>query len=113
MIEELKHNINRRGMDFDDYLKSIDKTIAQMKIDMASDAMLRVQIALVLSEVAKKEDIKVEDNDLDAELDRMAEQYSDNEDAKKQIYTPRYREYVQHQLTNQKVIDRLKSTMVK
>ena len=113
MIEELKQGIARRGMDFDEYLKSIDKTIAQMKIDLAADALMRVQIALILSDVAKQEDVRVEEKELDDELDRVAEQYGDNEDAKKQIYSPRYREYVHNSLTNRKVIDLLKEKMVK
>lgn len=112
MMEELKHHVTRRGMEFEEYLKSINKSIADMKIDLAADALMRVQIALVLSDVAKQEEVKVEEKELDEELDRMAEQYKDNEDAKKQIYSPRYREYVYNSLTNRKVIDLLKEKMV-
>ncbi|MBT4856615.1 trigger factor [Candidatus Uhrbacteria bacterium] len=113
MIEELKQNISNRGLQFEEYLKSINKTVADLKLDLTPDALTRVQIALILAEVTKKEEIVVEGKELDEEIDRMAEQYKDNEDAKKQIFSPRYREYVQQQLSNQKVVTLLKGKMVK
>ena len=59
-----------------------------------------------------KEDIKVDQKDLDAELDKIAEQYED-EEAKKQVYSPVYRDYVEHQMRNRKTIEFLKSKIVK
>lgn len=113
MIEELKHSITGRGMEFDEYLKSIDKTLAQLKLDMAPEALTRVQVGLVINDIKKAEDITASDEELNKQLDAMAERYKDNKEAKEQIYSPRYREYVSNQITNQKAIDLLRKKVVK
>ncbi|MFH1631976.1 MAG: trigger factor [bacterium] len=113
MLHELQHNVSERGMDFDKYMKDIGKTLADIKIDFAKPALTRVKIAIVLKEIAKRERIKVDTNEVDAEIDRIAKMYEGNEDAQKQIFDPAYRDYVTSQLTNRNVIDFLKKKMVK
>lgn len=112
MITELKQSIAQRGLDFDEYLKGINKTYADLKLDMAGSALTRVKVSLVLKEVAKKADIKIEAKDVDVELDRIAGNYEEKE-IKEKIYSPQYRDYLEHQMKNRKTIDFLKEKMVK
>lgn len=113
MIHELKHSVNQKGLDFDEYLKNIGKSLAEVKLDFTPNALMRIKVAMVLKEVAAKESIKAPVEEVDAELDRLAEQYKDNAETKEQIYSEQYRDYVEHQITNRKTIDFLKSVMVK
>ena len=113
MVHELEHTVTQRGMKFDDYLTSIGKTIADLKLDFTAPALNRVKVGIVLKKVAEKEEIKVEDAEVDAELDKIAEAYKDNEDAKKKIFEPQYRDYVAHQMKNRKTIEFLKSKIIK
>lgn len=112
MIEELKRGVAEQGMEFEAYLKSIKKTLADLKLDMSPQAILRVKVALVMREIAKTEDVKVAAEELDAEIDRQAALYEDKE-KREQVYAPEYRDYVETILKNRKVIDLLGSIMVK
>lgn len=113
MIHELKHQVESQGMKFDEYLKNIKKSMADMKLDLTKNALQRIKVAILLKEVAKKEEVKVDEKELDLELDKIAEQYKENEESRKRVYSPQYREYVSHQMTNRKTIDLIKEKMVK
>jgi trigger factor len=112
MIHEIEHNVGEQGMDFNQYLKSINKTIAQLKIDFAPQAIQRIKVMLILREVAKQQNIMVDPKELDLEIDKVAERYQDKE-SKDRIYSPMYREYMEGVLRNKKVIDLLKAAIVK
>lgn len=113
MIHELKHNISSRGLEFEDYLKSINKGLAELKLDLTPTAIRRIEVSILIKEIAKKEEISVEDKEVDAELDKMAKQYEGNKEATERLYSPQYRDYVTHQLRNMKTVDFLKEKMVK
>ncbi len=112
MVAELQHNVEGQGMEFETYLKNMKKTLAQIKIDFTPQALTRIKVALIIRAIAKQEGIEVQDTELDAELDRLAGQYEDKK-IKDQIYSPQYRDYTEQMLRNKKVIDALRSTMIK
>lgn len=112
MIGELQRNVESQGLEFENYLSSIKRTLVQLKMDFTPQALTRIKVALVLRAVAEKEAIKVEEKEIDIELDRLAEQYKEKE-AKEQIYSPQYREYVEQILKNRKVIELLKAAIIK
>jgi len=112
MIHELKHKVTEQGVEFEQYLASLKKNLAQLKLDFTPQALIRIKIALLLREVAKQEQVKVTDEELDKELDDAASRYEDKE-AKQQIYSPEYRAYIEQILQNRKTIELLKAAMVK
>jgi len=112
MIHELKHRVEEQGMEFDSYIQSLKKTLAQVKMDFTPQALLRLKIALILREIAKQESIVATDAEVDAELDIAAERYEDK-DAKQKVYSPEYRQYFEQIIQNRKVIEHLKSHIVK
>ena len=112
-MEELKHHTQQQGMDFDTYLAQIKKTLAEIKLDFTPTALERIKVAILLKNIAKEEDIKPAEKDVDDELDKMADYYKDNEEMKKNIFTPQYRDYVEYQLKNRAVIAFLKETILK
>jgi trigger factor len=112
MLHELKSNVNNQGAEFENYLKSINKTLADLKLDFAPTAMTRVKVAMILKEVAAAENIKPTEAEVSAELDKIAEHYKDNKEAKETLYSPQYHDYIERQMTNRKAIDYLKSVMV-
>ena len=112
MIAELKHSLENKGLDFDEYLKQINKTYADIKLDMAAGALTRVKVTLILKAVAKKENVRVDEKKVDLELDKIADKYEDK-DTKEKIYSPEYRDYLEHQIRNRQTIDLLKGKMLK
>ena len=112
MIDELKHGVEDQGQDFEDYLKSLKKTIPEVKIDFTPQALTRIKVAIVIKEVAKLEDVKVTSEEIDEELDHLAEHYGEDREAKEKIYSPAYRDYLETIMRNRKVIVLLKELMV-
>jgi len=112
MVHELEHNISEQGAEFDGYLKSINKTIAQLKLDFTPQAIQRIKVMIVLRDIAKKKEVVVEAEELDKEIDEVANQYEDKE-TKDRIFSPMYRDYMETVLRNKKVVEMLKEAMVK
>ena len=75
MIEEMKLNIEAGEGKFDDYLKAIGKGIEDLRKDYREAAEETVRQGLVLAEIAKAEDLKVTDQDLNMEIYSMAHQF--------------------------------------
>lgn len=112
MIQELQHRVEEQGMEFEKYIASLKKTLAQVKMDFTPQALIRIKVAIILREIAKQEDIKVSSEELDKELDEIATRYEEKE-SKQQIYSPEYRQYFEQIIQNRKVIEYLKSHIVK
>jgi trigger factor len=112
MLEELKRGVAEQGLDFDTYLKNLKKTLADLKLDMSDQAVMRIKVALVIREIAKRENITIEKKELDGELDRQATEIQDKK-TKKLLHTPAYRDYTENILRNRKVTDLLRQTMIK
>lgn len=113
ILHELRHQVSQQGLEFEQYLGRIKKSLPELKLELTPNAIQRIKVAILLKEIAKKENIAVDEKELDAELDRVAEQYKDNEEARKRVYDPQYREYVRNQMQNRKTINFLKEKMVK
>ncbi|MDG1950340.1 MAG: trigger factor [bacterium] len=112
MVLELQRAVEAQGVEFDTYVKNLGKTLADMKLDFTPQALMRVKVAIVMRAIARKEDVKVDEKELDAELDRIATQYEEKE-TKEQVYSPQYRDYMTQLMINRQVIVLLRSMMVK
>lgn len=112
MIRELQQRVEEQGMDFEKYVQSLKKTLVQIKLDFTPQALMRIKVAIAMREIAKNEKLEVTDEEVDKELDSAAERYEDAE-AKKQIYSPEYRQYFEQIVLNRKVINLVKDVMVK
>lgn len=113
MIWELRQWVTQNGMEFEEYLKSVKKTVPDLKLDFAKQALTRIKVALVLEEVAKKENINPTEEEVNAEVDRIGAQVEKDPAAKEHVYSPAYRERIETQLRNRKTVDFLKAKMVK
>jgi len=112
MYAELQNDIESRGGRMADYLSSIKKTAEQIKLDMVPQAMNRVKTSVLVREVAKQENITVTDAEVDDELDRLITSAPDKE-AREQLASPEYREYVQTVMRNRKTLEAMKLKGIK
>ncbi len=106
MIGELQAHVESQGLEFATYLKNLNRTLADLKMDFTPQALLRIKVALVLQVIAKQDGIEVPEKDIDEAVDRMAERYED-------VDKGAYREYVRVMLRNRKTIEHVKSTYAK
>lgn len=75
MIEEFAQRIQAQGMSFDQYMQFSGMTIDKMKEQVRPEALQRIQSSLVLEQIAKEENIVVSDEEVDAEIEKMAAMY--------------------------------------
>lgn len=75
MIEEFAQRISAQGMSFDQYMQFSGMTIDKMKEQVRPEALQRIRSSLVLEQIAKEENIVASDEDVDAEVEKMASMY--------------------------------------
>jgi len=75
MLQEMAMRLESQGMKMEQYLQYAGTDIAKLREQYRDTAAKNVKTDLMLEEVAKAEDIKVEDKDLNAEVAGMAAAY--------------------------------------
>ena len=75
MIEEFAQRIAQSGLSMDQYLQFSGLTVDGLKEQVRPEALSRIQASLVLEQIAKEENIVASDEDVDAELEKMAGMY--------------------------------------
>lgn len=113
MIHELEHSVNEQGLDLAGYLKSINKTHDDLHTDFRAQAIERIKAALILKQLAKDNDIKAEESEVKAEIEKQKNTYKDEAEALKQINSHDNWQYLANVLTNQKVIKFISDKIVK
>jgi trigger factor len=111
MLEELKLSLLKQNLELDDYLKKIGKTLGEIKLDFAPEALKRIKIALIVQEVAKKEDIKADSQEVDSFIEEQKEKEK-KEEGKKYLSSSSYHQYVEIMMRNRRVLDFLKEKMI-
>lgn len=104
MVHELEHGIAERGIKFDDYLQSIKKTLDELKLEFAPQAVKRIKTALILRTYGENNNIEVPDTEVLEEQQNMINAYKDNAEAQEQVRSEEYLDYIRTTLRNRKVI---------
>lgn len=112
MISELEENIKRQGLNFEDYLQHLKKKREDMLLDFVQPAIKRVKGALVIKEVAKAENIKVEAKEVEEEIEKVLQAYQNDPKIKEQLQTRDYKNYLRNVLASRKVLDLLKKITI-
>jgi trigger factor len=114
MQHELQHSIEEQGMKWEDYLSSIKKSEAELKLDFVKQAIRRIQTAVLIKAFAKKQDIDVADEEVDAEIDRILENLpAEQEESRQHVASPDYRDYVKVTMRNRRTLEWLKQECIK
>lgn len=111
MLAELEQNVASQGMKFDDYLSHLKKTRADLLLDFSKGAVDRIKGALISREVAKQHNIKADDGEVNAEIEKILAHNNDPE-IEKQVKGDDYRNYLVNVLTARKVMEFLKKETV-
>jgi trigger factor len=75
MIDEFSQRLMYQGLQLEQYLALTKSTKDDLKEQMRPDAIARIKSSLVLEAVAEKENITVTDEEVDEELQKMADTY--------------------------------------
>lgn len=75
MINQFAQQMAQSGISMDQYMQMSGMTIDQLRDQIRPDALKRIQSDLVLDAIAKAEGIEISEEDIDAEIAKMAEMY--------------------------------------
>lgn len=98
MMARMEQDISQMGLSFDDYLKHLGKTEDELRKEFVVDAEKRSKLELILSKIAEKENLKADTEQVEAEVAHLIEHYKGADPI-------RTRMYVEHMLTNEKVLN--------
>lgn len=87
MVKDLDNRLRMQGMNIDMFLTLSGQTIADLREQMQKEADKRVKNNLVLEQIAKEENLSISDEELSAELDKMAETYKRSAEEIRDILT--------------------------
>ena len=74
-IDDYSRQMQSQGMSLDDYMKYTGMTLEKLREQVKPQAEKDLKTGLVLEAIAKKEDFKVEDKEIEDELQQMADAY--------------------------------------
>lgn len=105
--QDVMQNLAYRGMSLNDYLAAEKLTEDEwLKKEITPAAEKRVATGLILSEVAKKEKVKVSDEELQNRLNELKQQYQDPK-MRAQLDTPEAHRDISSRLATEKTLDML------
>lgn len=85
MVNDFAYRVEQQGLSLDSYLKYMGQTAEQFRQSFMPQAEKQVKIRLALEAVAKAESIVASDEDVDAEIKRIADQYKMEEDKVREL----------------------------
>lgn len=107
MVEDFAQRIQGQGLTMEQYMQYTGLTPDRMAEQMKPQAVKRIQTRLVLEEIVKAENIQVSDEEVEAELQKMAEMYKMELDKLKEYMGEEEKESMKKDLAVQKAVDLL------
>ncbi len=101
MTEGFKQQLAAQGIPFDQYLKMTNTTEADFKAQAYGPAEQQVKMDLAISAIVKAENLEASDDEVEAEMKKVADKYGMDLDTVKKYLRP---EEVKEQVIREKVI---------
>jgi trigger factor len=111
MINQFAQQMAQQGLSMDQYMQFSGLTLDQLKEQVRPEAIERIQSSLVLEQIAKEENIEITDEDIDAEIEKMAAMYNMEADKLKGYMGDEEKEGMKKDLAIQKAVDLITESM--
>jgi len=117
MIQDLDSELHQRGLELGLYLAKINKTQDELKRDWRPQAESQVKMNLITKAVAKEEKLRVEDEEVEEELEIILQRYllsegKDGVELLHEIDTSELKNKIRDTLLNEKVLEFLEKQNV-
>ena len=107
MIQEIGQQLSYQGLTVDNYLQYMGKDMSEMRNELREDAAKKVGTRIVLMSIIDKENIEVSEEEMEAELAKIAEAYKRDVEEIKNMIGIENLTYFQKDVQITKVIDML------
>lgn len=105
MTQEFAQRIQSQGLSLEQYMQFTGLTPQKMMEEIEPQALKRIQSRLVLEAVATAENIQISDEELDAELEKMASMYQMEVDKLKELVGDDEKKQISMDLAVQKAVE--------
>ncbi|MCA9332480.1 trigger factor [Candidatus Saccharibacteria bacterium] len=113
MLAEFKQNLSYRGQNFEDFL--LAEGISQEEFEKSqirNQAEERVKVGLVLTEISEKEGLTVANDEVEARISQLKQQYTDPK-MRAELDKPENKSEIASRILTEKTLDRLVSYATK
>lgn len=108
MLKDYAQAVARRGFTLPRYLEVVGKSEEELRRELRPQAEERLKKALVFSKFTEKEGIAIKDEEVDREVEEIADSYGDQaEEMKKALLSPEPQRSIRSRLFSQKALERL------
>jgi trigger factor len=105
MINDMAFRLRFQGMSLEKYLEASKLTLEDLKNQMKDDAYYNVKMGLTLEAVAKAEDIKPTEDEVEQRINEMAKGYNKGVEEFKKTIKEDQLEYIKDSIATQKTLD--------
>ena len=105
MVNEFAQRLAQSGLSMGQYMQFSGLTLDKLKEQVRPEAETRIKSSLVLEQIAKDEKIEITDEELDAEIEKMAAQYGMEADKLKEYIGDNEKEAMKRDLAVTKAVD--------
>lgn len=105
MARDFEARLMQQGLSMEQYMQFSGMTMEKLLEQMRPDAEKRIKNSLVLEEIVKAENIEASEDDVEAELAKMAENYGMDADKLKEQMGESERESIKKELSLQKAVE--------
>jgi trigger factor len=108
LVERTRRRVEQQKMTLQDYLEALGKTEEQYREELQPTAEIRLKRGLALNELTKREDLSVDDEEVEQQIDRMAAAFGpQSQEARKTLAQSQARDGIKIDLLTQAGMQRL------
>ncbi len=111
MLEELSYEMNRQGHSLDEFLRSSEKSIVDIRQTILPQANRRARLGLILRKIAKDDNICLSTAEIDEEINKLKKEITNTELAL-DFDTMLFREYIKNVSLIRKVLQYVSQKIV-
>lgn len=105
LVDDFAQRLMMQGMSLEQYAQYTGATVESMTSQMKPQAKKRIESRLVLEAVAAAENIEISEDEMEAEMNRMAERYKMEPDKLKELLSEDEKKNMRQDLSIQKAIE--------
>ena len=105
MVNEFAQRIMQSGLSLEQYMQFSGLTMDKLKDQVRPEAETRIKSSLVLEQIAKEENIEVTEEEIDAEIGKMAAAYGMEADKLKEHMGDKEKQSIRRDLSVSKAVD--------
>jgi trigger factor len=103
LLEELKARVEENGLPFSEYLLQLNLSEEKLKEGLTEAAQKRLKEELVIAQIAKEEDIKVSQEEIEDKINQILKNFPSVEEAQK-LDLPSLKDYFYQRILFEKVL---------